>query len=152
MWLLPRLVLLVVQSEFPQLNVLLSLQTFLVGVDLQRDVKCSRPFVSSLNYESFPFLSSMWFHSVVFGVRFMLQIVTYPFVPQQDLYVYLSESEKFTDFSNPEALIWSEKGLVYGDWSSGSNGDGTRVHNIEFETSEVISVIILSTVYPEFVL
>jgi hypothetical protein len=33
--------------------------------------------------------------------------------------------------------------MVYGDWSSGSNGDGTRMHTIEFKTSEV-SVIILS--------
>jgi hypothetical protein len=66
--------------------------------------------------------------------------------------VYLSESEKFNDFSNPEALVWSEKGMVYGDWSSGSSGDGTRVQSIEFKTSEVSSVIILSTVYPEFIL
>ncbi|KAJ4443509.1 hypothetical protein ANN_05181, partial [Periplaneta americana] len=56
----------------------------------------------------------------------------------QDLYVYLSENEKFTDFSNREALIWSEKGLVYGDWHSGANGDGIRVHNIEFKTSEAM--------------
>ncbi|PSN44104.1 Cleft lip and palate transmembrane protein 1 [Blattella germanica] len=55
-----------------------------------------------------------------------------------DLYVYLSETEKFTDFNDPKALIWSEKGMVYGDWSSGSNGDGTRVHNIEFKTSEAV--------------
>ena len=66
--------------------------------------------------------------------------------------MYLSESEKFNDFNKPEALVWSEKGLVYGDWSSGSNVDGTRVHSIEFNTSEVISVIILSTVYPEFLI
>jgi hypothetical protein len=89
---------------------------------------------------------------MVFEVRFVLQVVTYPFLLQQDLYVYLSESEKFNDFSNPEALVWSEKGMVYGDWSSGSNGDGTRVHNIEFKTSEVISVVILSTLYPEFLI
>lgn len=49
----------------------------------------------------------------------------------------MSESEKFNDFSNPEALIWSEKGMVYGDWSSGSNNDGTCVHNVEFQISEV---------------
>lgn len=73
----------------------------------------------------------------------MLQVVSCPFLLQQDLYVYLSESENFNDFNNPEALVWSEKGMVFGDWSSGSNGDGTRVHNIEFKTSEVISVIIL---------
>lgn len=52
--------------------------------------------------------------------------------------MYLSESEKFNDFNNPEALVWSEKGMVYGDWSSGSNGDGSRMHSIEFKTSEVI--------------
>jgi len=86
---------------------------------------------------------------MVFEVRFVSQVVSYPFLLQQDLYVYLSESEKFNDFNNPEALVWSEKGMVYGDWSSGSNGDGTRVHNIEFKTSEVISVMILSTVYTE---
>jgi hypothetical protein len=89
---------------------------------------------------------------MVFEVRFVLQVVTYSFLLQQDLYVYVSESEKFNDFSNPETLVWSEKGMVYGDWSSGSDGDGTRVHNIEFKTSEVISVIIQSTVYPEFIL
>ena len=114
-------------------------------MDLQYDVNHSCLFVSSLIYESFPFLSCVWFHSMVFEVRFVLQVVTYPFLLQQDLYVYLSESEKFNDFNNPEALVWSEKGMAYGDWSSGSNGDGTRVHNIEFKTSEVISVIILST-------
>jgi hypothetical protein len=62
----------------------------------------------------------------------------------------VSESEKFNEFSNPEALVWSEKGLVYGDWSSGSNGDGTRVHSIELKTSEVSSVITPGTVHPEF--
>ena len=82
----------------------------------------------------------------------MFQVVTCPFLLQQDLYVYLSESEKFNDFSNPEALVWSKKGMVYGDWSSGSNGDGTHVHNIEFKTSEVSSVIILSTVHLKFIL
>ncbi|XP_021917519.1 cleft lip and palate transmembrane protein 1 homolog [Zootermopsis nevadensis] len=55
-----------------------------------------------------------------------------------DLYVYLSESEKFNNFSDPEALIWSEKGIVYGDWNSGSNNDGTRVQNIEFKVSEAV--------------
>ncbi|PNF19201.1 Cleft lip and palate transmembrane protein 1 [Cryptotermes secundus] len=55
-----------------------------------------------------------------------------------DLYVYISESEKFNDFSNPEALIWSEKGIIYGDWSSGSNSDGTRVRDVEIKTSEAV--------------
>jgi hypothetical protein len=60
------------------------------------------------------------------------------------LYAYLSESEKFNDFSNPEALVWSEKGMVYGDWSSGSGNDGTRTHSIEFKISEVSVIVILS--------
>jgi hypothetical protein len=58
----------------------------------------------------------------------------------------LSESEKFNDFSNPEALIWSEKGMVYGDWSSGSNNDGTSVHNVEFQISEVSVIIMMMMV------
>ena len=57
--------------------------------------------------------------------------------------MYLSDTEEFTDFSDPKALIWREKGMVYGDWSSGPNGDGTRIHNIEFETSEVRSPYII---------
>jgi hypothetical protein len=76
---------------------------------------------------------------------FCFKLLLVIFFPKQDFYVYLSESEKFSDFSNPDALIWSEKGMIYGDWSSGSNGDGTRVHNIEFKTSEV-SVIYRSVV------
>jgi hypothetical protein len=39
-----------------------------------------------------------------------------------NLYVYVLESEKSKDFGNQEALIWSEKGLIYGDWSSASTG------------------------------
>ncbi|KAJ9585307.1 hypothetical protein L9F63_002892, partial [Diploptera punctata] len=55
-----------------------------------------------------------------------------------DLYVYLSSSETFTDFSNPKTLIWKEKELTYGDWFSGESSDGTRTHNIEFETTEAV--------------
>jgi hypothetical protein len=55
-----------------------------------------------------------------------------------DLYVYLSEKETFTEFMNPEALIWSEKGIIYGDWTSGPQGDGTRAHSVEIKTSEAV--------------
>ena len=41
----------------------------------------------------------------------------------QDMYVYVSEQEKFNDFANGDALIWLEEELVYGDWTSGVNGD-----------------------------
>ena len=48
-----------------------------------------------------------------------------------DLNVYLSEAETFKDFSDPRTLVWSEKNLIYGDWISGPEKDGTRVmmHN-----------------------
>nr|KAG5704265.1 hypothetical protein BaRGS_012553 [Batillaria attramentaria] len=38
-----------------------------------------------------------------------------------DMYVYVSEQEDFDDFANEDALFWVEKGLVYGDWTSGLN-------------------------------
>lgn len=53
-----------------------------------------------------------------------------------DLYVYVSEQEKFRDFSKPQALVWNQKGLVYGDWVGGLNGDGTLIHNTQIKASE----------------
>lgn len=41
------------------------------------------------------------------------------------MYVYLSEQETFTDFDNPKALFWEKKNLIYGDWYSGIDNDGT---------------------------
>ncbi|XP_064624010.1 putative lipid scramblase CLPTM1 [Lineus longissimus] len=43
-----------------------------------------------------------------------------------DLHVFLSEQEEFTDFNNPEAKFWFKQGLVYGDWTSGPDGDGSH--------------------------
>uniref|UniRef100_A0A914VCG2 Cleft lip and palate associated transmembrane protein n=1 Tax=Plectus sambesii TaxID=2011161 RepID=A0A914VCG2_9BILA len=43
-----------------------------------------------------------------------------------DLYVYLSPlEERFSNFADNSALFWKEEGLVYGDWTSGPNKDGT---------------------------
>lgn len=42
-----------------------------------------------------------------------------------DMHVYLSESEVFTDFKNPKAQFWVKKGLSYGDWTGGPEGDGS---------------------------
>lgn len=53
-----------------------------------------------------------------------------------DMYVFLSEDEMFTNFDDPSALIWSKKGLVYGDWTGGPNDDGTHNFNMKIETSE----------------
>ena len=53
-----------------------------------------------------------------------------------DLHVYLSEFETFNEFGNPEAHVWTETGLIYGDWSSGPDNDGSRVFIHKFTPSE----------------
>ncbi|XP_076464340.1 putative lipid scramblase CLPTM1 [Babylonia areolata] len=53
-----------------------------------------------------------------------------------DLYVYLSEDEDFKDFKNEDALFWVQKGLVYGDWEHGPNGDGSFEKSGQIEASE----------------
>lgn len=55
-----------------------------------------------------------------------------------DLYIYLSESENFNDYNDDKSLIWQEKNLVYGDWYSGDNGDGTREFYHKFTPSETL--------------
>ncbi|KAJ8668702.1 hypothetical protein QAD02_010365 [Eretmocerus hayati] len=52
-----------------------------------------------------------------------------------DLHIYLSESEKFVDFSDPKSKVWTEFGLIYGDWQGGPNGDGSRVFTHKFSPS-----------------
>ena len=53
------------------------------------------------------------------------------------MYVYLSEKEVFDDFDNPKALFWMEEELVYGDWTSGVNSDGTYNKVLKIPASEV---------------
>lgn len=55
-----------------------------------------------------------------------------------DLYVFISESKKFTDFENKEALIWRKNNLIYGDWYGGSSGDGTYVLKSQISTSNAV--------------
>lgn len=55
----------------------------------------------------------------------------------QDLYVYLSQEEVFSDFNNTEALFWFHRDLVYGDWNTGENGDGCYEHYKEMDIPEV---------------
>nr|XP_034174735.1 cleft lip and palate transmembrane protein 1 homolog [Osmia lignaria] len=52
-----------------------------------------------------------------------------------DLHVYLSESENFKDFDSPQPLVWLEQGLIYGDWYSGPNKDGSKLINYKFNPS-----------------
>jgi len=40
-----------------------------------------------------------------------------------DMYVYISESEKFTTFNESE-LFWNLKDIEYGNWNNGENKDG----------------------------
>jgi len=53
-----------------------------------------------------------------------------------DLYVYLSESEEFAAFKDVDSLIWTKTGLVYGDWYSGENEDGTYSFSTQFDASK----------------
>lgn len=53
-----------------------------------------------------------------------------------DMYVFLSEEEKFTKFNDPSALIWKQENLVYGDWIAGPEGDGTYSIDYKINTSE----------------
>lgn len=55
-----------------------------------------------------------------------------------DLYVYLSEDENVIDFNDSNSLVWKHEGLVYGDWTSGPNGDGTYSFSIQFEPSTAL--------------
>ncbi|RWS05666.1 cleft lip and palate transmembrane protein 1-like protein [Dinothrombium tinctorium] len=55
-----------------------------------------------------------------------------------DLYIYVSENEFKPNFENPKELIWVEKGLIYGDWYGGPNGDSTYTKETIIETSPVV--------------
>ncbi|XP_009475439.1 PREDICTED: cleft lip and palate transmembrane protein 1, partial [Nipponia nippon] len=56
----------------------------------------------------------------------------------QDLYVYISEHEHFTDFNVSSALFWQKRDLVYGDWTSGENADGCYEHYGEVDISQSV--------------
>lgn len=48
----------------------------------------------------------------------------------------MSEFENFKQFNDPQSLIWFEEGLIYGDWYSGPNQDGSRTFEYSFVPSE----------------
>ena len=60
-----------------------------------------------------------------------------------DLYVFLSEDPEVVNFNDSSSLVWMKDGLVYGDWYSGPNGDGTYSYSTQFETSEVKEQLII---------
>lgn len=51
--------------------------------------------------------------------------------------MYVSQEEVFSDFNNTEALFWYHRDLVYGDWTTGEEGDGCYEHYKEMEIPEV---------------
>ncbi|TMS37155.1 hypothetical protein L596_004147 [Steinernema carpocapsae] len=56
-----------------------------------------------------------------------------------EFHMYLSDSnDRFEDFDNADSLLWKESGLVYGDWTSGPNGDGSIVKSVTLPTPEVL--------------
>lgn len=55
----------------------------------------------------------------------------------QNLHVYISEHEHFTDFNATSALFWEQHDLVYGDWTSGENSDGCYQHFAELDIPQV---------------
>lgn len=57
-----------------------------------------------------------------------------------DLHVYLSEDLKSVNFSDTNSLLWFQEALIYGDWSSGRNGDGTITHHTQVRASEQLQV------------
>ena len=54
----------------------------------------------------------------------------------QDMYIYLSEFMDYNAFEEKD-LFWSKKGLMYGDWESGPNKDGTFTFEGSVQASEV---------------
>ena len=56
----------------------------------------------------------------------------------QDMYVFVSEQEKFTNFNDEKSLFWLEEELSYGDWLSGIKGDGSYEKHGKLPISEVI--------------
>lgn len=46
-----------------------------------------------------------------------------------DMYCYVSEDETFSNFSDSKNLFWKQTGLIYGDWYSGENGDGSYTYS-----------------------
>ena len=58
----------------------------------------------------------------------------------QDMYVYVSENKEMKNFDDSE-LFWTKKGLVYGDWESGPDKDGTHVFSGSIPASQVTTDI-----------
>merc|ERR1719369_1432680 len=54
------------------------------------------------------------------------------------MYVYISEEQQFGDFHIPDALIWKQEGLIYGNWNQGPNQDSIFEFSTEISVSEKV--------------
>ena len=55
----------------------------------------------------------------------------------QDLRIYISEKDRFTQFNDSSFLFWELMDLEYGDWVGGPNGDGSYSVTDSVGVSEV---------------
>lgn len=60
----------------------------------------------------------------------------YPNGTIMDMYAYVWESDRFSAFDAEDALVWKERGLVYGDWGGGPNRDSLYVHSARIRASD----------------
>ena len=56
-----------------------------------------------------------------------------PLTLDQDMWIYLSEREKFIDFGNEDALVWHESKIPYAVWGLA----GTRTRTLKYYPTEV---------------
>ena len=54
-----------------------------------------------------------------------------------DMYVYISESNKFDEFENERALFWMIPDLEYGNWNIGKDDDGYLTYENKIELTPV---------------
>lgn len=64
-------------------------------------------------------------------------IIHLNFLFLKDMFIYISESEKFEEFDNPHSLFWNMNNIEYGDWNFGENHDGIVEMNKQIELSDV---------------
>lgn len=56
-----------------------------------------------------------------------------PFFFFQDMWLYISENEKFNDFGSESSLVWHETNIPYAVWGP----ESTRTLTLDYNPSEV---------------
>lgn len=54
-----------------------------------------------------------------------------------DMYVYITETNKFDEFENEKALFWMISDIEYGNWNIGKNEDGIMTFENQIELTPV---------------